>query len=258
MQRTRAVADTVTAAEALASTVAVSSYADAFTGDGALDGKWNVFNSGAANPLTASRVGGYWQTSTHATGTTQSASTGWFNAGRGQAWWQPVTIPASGEIWISAIDIGIAAVGSPTGSLADVNQFSFAGLIVHEDPTSTVDYEFLVAGHRGTQYSTLETKTTVAGSSFVNDLGLRVLGTNITRADVQVRIRADGTLRWYYRAAASGDSWTAIGGTGISPNGGIDFGASGNTIYVGITAYGYDFISTAFVGSCASVTYEVV
>jgi hypothetical protein len=88
-------------------------------------------------------------------------------------------------------------------------------------------------------------------------LGLRVLGTGITRADIQVRIQSDGALRWYWRAAGSSDSWTPIGGTGIAAGGGRDFGAPGDTVYVGITAYGYDFISTAFVGSCAGVTYEV-
>jgi hypothetical protein len=232
-------------------------FADAFTGSGALDTKWQYFGSLAAAPLSASRVSDRWQTSTHASGNTQSASTGWFNAARGQAWWQPVTIPASGEIRISAIDLGIGTVANPTGSVPDVNQFSFAALVVQDDPTTAVTYEFLAPGHRGTQVSTLETKTTVAGVSSVSDLGLRVLGTSVTRADVQVRIRADGTLRWFWRAAGSSATWVAINSTGISAGGGHDFGVSGDTIFVGLTAYGFDFINTAFVGTCAAVTYEV-
>lgn len=233
-------------------------FADDFAGDGSLDSKWTYFGSGAANPLTASRVSGRWQTSTHATGSTQSASTGWFNADRGQAWWQPVTIPTSGEKHITAINLGISPPGTPTGSLSEVNQFSFAAMIVHEDPTSVNTYEFLAPGHRGTQYSTIETKTTVSGSSSVGDLGLRVLGTNVTRADTQVRIRSDGTLRWYWRAAGSSDAWTAINGTGIAAGGGHDFGVSGDTVWVGITAYGYDFIASSFIGTCDAITYEEV
>jgi hypothetical protein len=234
-----------------------SGFADAFDGTGTLDPKWRYFGAGAAAPLTASRVSGRWQTSAHAVGSAQSASTAWFNAVRGQAWWQPVTIPGSGEVRISAINLGIGPIADPMASLAEVNQFSFAALVVQDDPTSAVTYEFLAPGHRGTQVSTLETKTTIAGASSVGDLGLRALGANVTRADVQVRIRADGTLRWFWRAAGSSAAWTAINGTGIAAGGGYDFGASGHTVYVGITAYGFDFINSAFVGTCAAMTYEV-
>lgn len=238
--------------------VAASGFADTFTGTGPLDGKWQSFGSGAPTPLTASRVNDRWQTSTHATGTTQSASTGWYNAVRGQAWWQPVTIPASGEVRITALDLGVGTTANPLGSVADVNQFSFAALIVHDSPTSVATYEFLAPGHRGPQASTIESKTTIAGASSVSDLGLRALGANTTRADVQVRIRADGSLRWYWRAAGSSAAWVAIFGTGVSAGGGYDFGASGDTVYVGLMAYGYDFISTAFIGSCAAITYEIL
>jgi hypothetical protein len=236
----------------------VAGFADSFTGTGILDSKWQSFGSGAPLPLTASRVSDRWQTSTHATGIAQSASTGWYGTLRGQASWQPVTIPATGEIRITALDLGVGTAANPLGSVADVNQFSFAALIEHDSPTSAATYEFLAPGHRGPQASTIESKTTVAGVSNVGDMGLRVLGANTTRADVQVRIRADGTLRWYWRAAGSSAAWIAINATGVSAGGGYDFGASGDTVYVGLMAYGYDFISTAFVGSCAAVTYEII
>lgn len=144
-------------------------------------------------------------------------------------------VTLSGDFDIVASNIGLAS-----GSVD--SQFQFCGLICWLEPLS---YEFAVAGNRGGTGSTIEYKSTIAGSSDQRDIFADAITND--RCDLRVA-RVGSTVTFYYRQVGEGaEDWIVIPHSNLTR---VNFGTG--PVRVGLITYGFDTVS-AFVGECASV-----
>ena len=189
-----------------------------------LDGS-HTYNSGAVSvtevsgTYTASIPGG------------DSAATTWFNTTEGRLDYLEFT----GNFEVIASNIGLTS-----GATAD--DFQFCGLAVW---LSTLNYEFAVAGNRGATTSTVEYKSTLAGSSVQNDTGTD----SIVSHRCDLRVRRSGSTVTFDRRDVGGSTWTSIPISSLSHR--VSFGTG--AVRVGIITYGFAFVA-AFDSACDSVT----
>jgi hypothetical protein len=159
-----------------------------------------------------------------------AAASTWFNTDEGRLDYVTFT----GDFDVVATNIGLA-------SGATVDDFQFCGLAVW---LSSQNYEFAVAGNRGATTSTVEYKSTLAGSSVQNDTG----ASSITSHRCDLRVERSGSTVTFYRRAVGGSTWTTIPHSGLSHR--VSFGTG--AVRVGILTYGFAFVA-AFTSECISV-----
>lgn len=229
--------------------------ADTFDGTGTLGSHWLNYQSSVQ---TVDRQSGYMEADVD---DNTADVTLWYNTDRGRMDYQRVRFP-TGAVPNEYIfyNIGVGPVGTPRDDLSySANQFSFAGLIVHDATTSTNAYMFSVVGHRGTlAQSTIEIKSTVAtggGTSYVDDEGTDVFGTGVTHGDLAVELRNDGSAKFKYKDVSS-STWTYINsGTGLTPGAPTvppDLGTGGDEVLVGFISYASGTTGIPWVGSADS------
>lgn len=130
--------------------------------------------------------------------------------------------------------------------------YIFAGVQVHtkdlEDRTSA----HVVVGHRGSTYNTVEGKQTVAGNSWVNDVGANKALKG--RADLIIHGQEDKTLRVYWQPAnihpeKNKDRWIPYNGSGKLPG---EAPAFTDEVYVGLITYAAEEKGLPFAGTADS------
>ena len=151
-------------------------------------------------------------------------------------------------------NIGVGPTSDPRDDLSySSGAINFAGLIVHDANTATNSYMFAVVGHRGASaQSTVETKSTVTGSSNVADEGTDIFGTGVTHGDLAVALHNDGRALFKFKDV-SASTWTYINsGTGLTPATRPNLGTGGDEVLVGFISYAQGTTGVPFVGSADS------
>jgi hypothetical protein len=226
-------------------------FSDDFGTDGALSVTgWTAYQASALP--SAAKVAGQYNSGS----ITEVGATTWYNADRGRADWKRVPFPLVGEpdVVIVATNVGVGPSTDPSGNLGEDTQFAFCGLLVHLEDRTSPNYEFLVVGMRIWR-PTLESKTTIAGTSDPADVGTDPLGGGLTHADVRLTLRPDLTARWAYRAPHSNDPWIEHdfgAGAGVANGGGLTF--SSGAAWVGLITYGFSAVPVPFTGTCDALT----
>lgn len=174
-------------------------------------------------------------TYTASIGAGDASGTTWFTTSEGRLDYVTFT----GDFDVTASNIGLT-------SGATVNDFQFCGLAVW---LSSLNYEFAVAGNRGTDAtSTIEYKSTLAGSSQQDD----TLTDSITNHICDIRVaRVSSTVTFYYREVGD-TSWITIPHSSLAHRVSFSTGA----VRVGIVTYGFGTV-VAFTSSCDSVVATV-
>jgi len=146
---------------------------------------------------------------------------------------------------VVARNVGIGTVDDPQVSVPDADVVLLCGLIVHDADLSSNNWSFAVAGHRGLQIRTIETKHTLDGVSAIGDIGTGALTT--TRADIRIAGDASGDLTAYYQEpGTSPDNWIEMPIPGPQP----DYGPQ---VLVGLATYASSLGGLPFVGTCDSL-----
>lgn len=211
-------------------TLSLNPFTDDFEangGDGALTG-WTAFN--AATLPDVARRDGYYDS-----GVISEDGALWYEGFRGRADWKLQSFPDAGERTYVFHDVGIGPAANPRLDLEPdgTDHYAFCGIIVHDSDTTDPNYEFMVIGHWGASHATIESKTTVDGSSSVSTAGANAVGSGVTHCDMRLTLRSDQTVRWAYRAVG-GETWTELFDDGIATGGPYSFGAE---CYIGMIAY---------------------
>lgn len=163
-----------------------------------------------------------------------ASGTTWFTTSEGRLDYVTFT----GDFDVVASNVGLSSGATAT-------EFQFCGLAVW---LSAQNYEFSVAGNRGDNSSTVEYKSTLAGSSSQNDTG----DGSITghRCDLRAA-RVGSTVTFYYREVGD-TSWLTIPHSSLSHR--VSFGTG--AVRVGLVTYGFNFV-TAFTSACDSVVATI-
>ena len=135
--------------------------------------------------------------------------------------------------------------------------YMFAGLQVHHTDFSRADSAHLVVGQRGATHNTVEGKTTLNGSSSVNDVGADVLPNG--RADLRIEGLANGQIVAYWQVAnttgnSTNDNWQLYNGSGQLPGTFPNWG--GNSVYIGLITYAFGYNGVPFMGVADSLKVE--
>jgi hypothetical protein len=222
---------------------------DNFDGTGALGSQWSVYNGSVID-------GGVSRVSNYLEGTVSdntSERTRWFNSDQGRFDYQTVSVPGAGFDEYVLAGVGLGAVGDRLGNLTSTgNPFNFGGLMVHNAVMSNIDYMFAVAGHRGTVHATVETKSTISGTSDVTDEGANEFGSGVTHCDLAVEIYSTGVALFKMREI--GGTWRYTnGGTGLVPSA-YNLGSVGTNVNIGIIGYASGTTGVPFVFTADSMT----
>lgn len=226
---------------------------DTFDGTGALGAHWSVYDDSAGGVINVGRDTDYFEGRVD---DNSSNRTRWFDTEQGRLDYQTVVVPSSGVDEYILAGVGVGPVGDRLADLPFLpNQFSFCGLIVHDNVLTDQDYMFAVIGHRGSSdSSTIEIKGTTAGVSDVTDEGGDVLGTGVTHGDLRVEIDSGGVAKFSYRSLGT-TPWTYInvGNTGLVPSS-FSLGSPGTEFKLGIIGYASDTIGVPFLFTADSFT----
>lgn len=218
---------------------------DTFDGTGALNPQWELYDNSGGGVTSVGRVNNYFEGTVSDNTTNQTL---WFDTDQGRFDYQTVTVPASGTDEYILAGAGVGPTGAPLDNLPFLtSQFSFCGLMVHDNTLTNVDYMFSVIGHRGgANESTVEIKGTQSGVSVADDEGGDVFGTGVTHGDLRVEIQSTGVALFSYRPL-SGGAWTYIntGNTGLVPNS-YNLGAPGTSFKIGIIGYAFNSVGVPF------------
>jgi hypothetical protein len=161
---------------------------------------------------------------------TNAAPTSWFDTLQGRLDYLTLT----GDFDIQANNIGLA-----TG--ATVDEYQFCGLMAWE---SDGNYQFAVAGNRGSTVSTIEYKSTVAFSSNQNDIGINA----ISNYRCDLRITRVGSLITFYFRQVGGTTWTTLPHSSLFNY--VSLGAG--PLRIGLVTYGWTYVPS-FTTECTSV-----
>ena len=232
---------------------------DTFDGTGALGSHWLIQQSDPVPPPyvvdNVQRQSGYFDGDV----TDNTADrTEWFNTLSGLYHYQTVNFPTSGFDEYIIRGVGVGPVANPLNDLVSSGGFAFTGVMCHVDNGfSSLDYEFAVIGHRGGTVATVESKSTLAGTSQVTDEGANVFtGTGVTHGDIRIRLHSDNTIEFAY-SDLNADSWTLINsGTGDTPGTGAQKPTFGSTVHIGMIIYAENSLEVPFTGSIDS--FELV
>ena len=218
---------------------------DTFDGTGALGSHWSVFDNSGGGVTGVGRVSDYFEgTVSDNTGN----QTRWFNGEQGRFDYQTIKVPSSGVDEYILTGAGVGPTANRLNNLPFLtNQFSFCGIMVHDNTLATATSMFAVIGHRGSSaQATIEIKGTTAGTSDVTDEGTDVFtGTGVTHGDLAVEVDSSGVCKFKYRDLG-GSTWTYINsGTGLVPSS-FSMGSSGTDFKIGIIGYASDVIGVPF------------
>ena len=189
-----------------------------------LDGDHTYNASGSG--VTVDLVDGEYRSSI--AGGDASGST-WFESSEGRLDYLTMT----GDFDVVAENVGLL-------SGATAEDYQFCGLICW---LSANNYEFAVAGNRGSTTSTVEYKATVASASYQDDTGTDSITSH--RCDFRVT-RSGSTVTFYYRQVGQGDGdWITLPHSSLTAR--VSFGTG--PLRVGIVTYGFSFVE-AFTAGC--------
>lgn len=201
---------------------------------------WQEFNSGLA---TTTISGGYLKMEIDSPAATEV----WEGANQGYCIYQTVSIPSSGYNQYTLGYGGIGPNTDPVDNLAYSAGVTYlSGIIAHKLVSGAISasdksYMYCAIGHIGaTQQYTVETKSTVAGSSASLNEGYEVFGSGVTHGDIAVEVHSTGVIKFKYRDDTSA-VWTYITGDaandGLTPTPRPTMGTAGDRIAIGIIAY---------------------
>lgn len=129
------------------------------------------------------------------------------------------------------------------------NPYIFSGVQVHVPELDSRNSSHVVVGHRGPTEFTIEGKNTLNGNSSVNDAGEGIVPNG--RADIRIVGNEDHTITVYWQLPEqTEDNWTLYNGSGELPGTAPTYGDS---VYVGLITYVFEFGGLPFVGTCDGV-----
>lgn len=231
-----------------ANLVAVSDLEDDFGGSGGLTGYTTVNESSLPDVTQAN--GRYLAELDDNT----ADVTTHFDADYGRFDYRNTTFPF--DITIRNIGIGVSAAAtqtSPTIGGGD-DPYNFAGMQINNDPSSPTDlYQHFVVGFRGsTSFAgsgrTIEGKTTVSGSSSVNDIGTNAIAG--TRADLRIQGSASKVITFSWSEPGA-ETWSTHTMPGSAPS-------WSDTVAIGPVTYAFGTDGVPFVGTADSIENTLI